>query len=394
MDSRSLRFVVHFLELAVAMAVGMFALDVLWAAILPAVGSRVDVYTVVMATDMALGMALWMVIRGRSWARILEMCVAVYVPFLILLPLFWAGAVSVGTLMLVGHVLLVPAIIMVMLWRRSEYTSSWRRDGRRRFLWVGALVLAFAVPPAVVGTVRAVTYLNGVYEPPADSAVPALLGQARPVHDPSRPTAVVLLGNEGANAGDSLAPYETLAATGAFNLYTVAPQRRLVTLTGGLDLVPDLSFAELDQRLGAAAPEVIVVPALPDATEPTSAALRGWLGRMHDNGATVISVCEGAAVVAAAGVLDGHGATTHWFRINGLEKRHPAVRWQRETRYVDDGDVISTGGVLSGIDGTLRYVERRLGIPAARDAASAVGWKFYSPASPRRCRTGRSDRAR
>ena len=58
---------------------------------------------------------------------------------------------------------------------------------------------------------------------------------AAPTHDPGKPTAVILLGSEGANAADVLAPYEVLASSGAFNLYTVAPQRQPVPLTGGLD---------------------------------------------------------------------------------------------------------------------------------------------------------------
>jgi hypothetical protein len=60
---------------------------------------------------------------------------------------------------------------------------------------------------------------------------------------------------------DVLAPYEVLASTGRFNLYTVAPQRQPVPLTGNLDLVPDLSLGQLDQRLPGG-PEVIVVPQL------------------------------------------------------------------------------------------------------------------------------------
>ena len=59
-----------------------------------------------------------------------------------------------------------------------------------------------------------------------------------PAHDPGKPTAVVLLGSEGANAADVLPPYEVLAATGAFNLYTVAPQRQPVPLTGGWTWFP------------------------------------------------------------------------------------------------------------------------------------------------------------
>jgi putative intracellular protease/amidase len=186
------------------------------------------------------------------------------------------------------------------------------------------------------------------------------------------------VGNQGANAADTLAPYETLAAGGMFNLYTVAPERRRVTLTGGLDLVPDLDFAGLEQRLAGRVADVVVVPAMPD----TDAALRNWLAGQAKAGALVLGVCQGAEVVAAAGLLDGHDATSHWFRIAGLEDRYPQVRWHRATRYVDDGNVITTGGVLSGIDGALRVIERMHGTRAAGAAATAVGWTHYSPGAP------------
>jgi putative intracellular protease/amidase len=125
--------------------------------------------------------------------------------------------------------------------------------------------------------------------------------------------------------------------------------------------------------------DVVLVPAMPDA----DAALRTWLAGQVRGGALVLGVCQGASVLAAAGVLDGHDATSHWFRIGGLEDRYPRVRWHRATRYVDDGNVITTGGVLSGIDGALRVIERLRGEPAASAAATAVGWTHYSPGVPR-----------
>jgi putative intracellular protease/amidase len=258
---------------------------------------------------------------------------------------------------------------------------AWRRT-MRTLLGIAALLAAFATPPAAIGGLRAISYLRGVYGEPAVTDVPAELRDVRPAYNAAKPTAVVLVSNAGANAADTLAPYETLAATGALNLYTVAPQRRLVTLTGGLDLVPDLDFAELAQLLAGRAPDLVLVPAVPDPTGDTSATLRAWLGRTARAGAVVLSICEGAKVVAEAGVMDGHTATSHWLRVSGLAERHPQVRWVRHVRYVDDGDLISTGGVLSGIDGALRYIERTLGGSAAAKAAADIGWTAYSPGTP------------
>src|SRR5690606_32055638 len=201
-----------------------------------------------------------------------------------------------------------------------------------------------------------------------------------PAHDPGRPTAVVVVGNGGANVADVLAPYEVLAGTGAFNVYVVAPERRPVTLLGGLDVLPDLSFAELDRRLEGAAPDVTVVPELLVADRydrPVIEWLRGTASRE-----LVLAVCSGARLVAAAGLLDGREATSHWYRLNEFGPDHPEVRWRRGIRYVDAGPVITTGGLLSSVDGSLRVVERLVGQDAAAEAARRVGWPGYSPGRP------------
>jgi transcriptional regulator GlxA family with amidase domain len=203
---------------------------------------------------------------------------------------------------------------------------------------------------------------------------------------------VILLGSEGANAADVLAPYEVLAATEAFNLYTVAPQRQPVPLTGNLDLVPDLSLGQLDQRLPTG-PEVIVVPQLSEVASglpPSVAPVIAWLQRQRAQGdPLLVSVCVGAEGPAEAGLLDGRPATSHWLGLIGLRRNYPQVGWQDGVTYVDDGDVISTAGVLSGVDGALRVIERMVGPAAAAKAARAVAWPAYHPGGPAAIRQSR-----
>jgi transcriptional regulator GlxA family with amidase domain len=247
---------------------------------------------------------------------------------------------------------------------------------------VAATVLVGLLVPVAVAAVEIAGATGEIYTARDPGAPPAPVVTAAPSHDPAKPTAVILLGSEGANAADVLAPFEVLAATGAFNLYTVAPQRRPVPMTGGLDVVPDLSFGQLDERLGAA-PDVIVVPQLsrvPSGLPPSVAPVIQWLRRQRTQGdPLLVSVCTGAEVLAAAGLLDGRPATSHWLGLLGLRRDYPAVRWQDGVRYVDDGDVITTAGVLSGVDGALRVIERLVGLPAAAQAAQAVAWPDYSP---------------
>ncbi|GAB2960229.1 hypothetical protein [Saccharothrix stipae] len=115
------RFARHALEMAVAMVAGMVVLEPVWSLAWPGLADVVTAHVLVMATNMSLGMAVWMRIRRHGWAGIAEMSAAMYVPFLVLLPLHWTGVLSAMALMTAGHVLMVPAMLGAMLRRRHEY---------------------------------------------------------------------------------------------------------------------------------------------------------------------------------------------------------------------------------------------------------------------------------
>lgn len=116
------RFTLHFLEMVVAMLVGMVALGPVWSFAWPGLSENMTAQVLVMATNMSLGMALWMKIRRHGWASIIEMSAAMYVPFLVLLPFYWADVMSGMALMGAGHVLMLPAMLIAMLRRRHEYS--------------------------------------------------------------------------------------------------------------------------------------------------------------------------------------------------------------------------------------------------------------------------------
>jgi hypothetical protein len=121
------RFVRHYLEMVVAMLIGMVALGPVWSFAFDRLGwsatlDRVEVGTLVMATDMALAMAAWMRFRKHRWAPIAEMSAAMYVPFVALLIPFWMGAIGEHAIHMAGHALMLPAMLAVMLLRRDEYS--------------------------------------------------------------------------------------------------------------------------------------------------------------------------------------------------------------------------------------------------------------------------------
>jgi transcriptional regulator GlxA family with amidase domain len=156
----------------------------------------------------------------------------------------------------------------------------------------------------------------------------------------------------------------------AFELYTVGETREPVEVTGGMDIVPDYTFAD------APVPHVVVVGAQMGAKE-----LPGWLRSAHAKGAVVLSVCTGAFKVAQAGLLDGLSATTHHDFYDRFAEQHPKVKLVKSARYVEAAPTIFTaGGLTSGIDAALHLVDLYFGRETAQRTATYMeyesnGWK-------------------
>ncbi|WP_436699004.1 hypothetical protein [Nocardioides sp. BYT-33-1] len=129
------RFALHYGEMIAAMLIGMMLLWPVWTLATGAAdGSSwlrsASVESLVMATTMALPMAGWMRFRGHRWAPITEMCAVMYVGFAIALPLYWAGVLDAGGLMLIGHVAMFVLMLAAMAWRWEEYAGCHSRRAR------------------------------------------------------------------------------------------------------------------------------------------------------------------------------------------------------------------------------------------------------------------------
>src|SRR5918997_4183902 len=236
-------------------------------------------------------------------------------------------------------------------------------------------LLAFVVPPVLISVTGVKAGLADRYEgPPAAARVQAAELPAPPGHDPDKPTAVVLLSNRGSEVTDVLGPYEVLSESGAFNVYAAAPKREAATLSGGLDVQPQLTFAELDRRLEGEDPDVVVVPAMWDVGSPGHRPVAEWLKEHAEGTGTLMSVCDGAEVLADAGLLDGRRATANWANISRWEGRYPDAEWERGLRYVEDGNVTTSAGVTSGTSATLRVVSGYVGEEAAAGLARKIGY--------------------
>ncbi|MDQ2847659.1 MAG: helix-turn-helix domain-containing protein [Actinomycetota bacterium] len=110
--------------------------------------------------------------------------------------------------------------------------------------------------------------------------------------------------------------------------------------------------------------DLVAVPACPvDNEQP--AELLDALRTVQDAGATVLSVCSGAFVLGAAGLLDDRPCTTHWRYADALADRFPLAKIDCDVLFVDDGNLITSAGTAAGIDACLHYVRRELGSAVA-----------------------------
>ncbi|MGC4746274.1 hypothetical protein ACLQ28_11490 [Micromonospora sp. DT201] len=126
------RLLRHLGEMALAMVAGMLLLGGLWDAAGAALGlagplSRPDVAALVMATNMTIGMTVWMRYRAHHWRGVGAMAAAMYVPFLLLLVPLWAGLLDADALLLGGHLLMVPAMVLVAVRHRHDPPVAVRR---------------------------------------------------------------------------------------------------------------------------------------------------------------------------------------------------------------------------------------------------------------------------
>lgn len=107
--------------------------------------------------------------------------------------------------------------------------------------------------------------------------------------------------------------------------------------------------------------DTIVIPGWRDADEAPPPALLEAIRAAHRRGARLCSICSGVFVLAAAGVLDGQRATTHWRYADKLARRYPGITVQPDHLYVDTGQIITAAGSAAGIDMLLHVVRRDYG---------------------------------
>ncbi|MFF1798841.1 DJ-1/PfpI family protein [Kitasatospora sp. NPDC086009] len=134
-------------------------------------------------------------------------------------------------------------------------------------------------------------------------------------------------------------------------------------VVGGFDIVVHHGLDRLRYA------DTVIVPGVADVRREVAPAVLDALRDAHARGARVVSICSGAFALAAAGLLDGKEATTHWRHARLLQERHPAVAVDASVLYVDHGSVVTAAGTAAGIDVCLHLVRTDHGADVAARVA-------------------------
>ncbi len=167
---------------------------------------------------------------------------------------------------------------------------------------------------------------------------------------------------DGVQIIDYTAPYEIFGQQD-LNVYTVAASTKAISTSMNMSVNPAYSFQN------APKPYILVVPGGNVDPHVNNPEVIHWIQSQAQQAEYVLSVCNGAFFLAKAGLLDGLSATTFHNLIRDLRTAAPKTKVVSDKRYVDNGKIITTAGLSSGIDGSLYLISKIFGMDRARELA-------------------------
>jgi transcriptional regulator GlxA family with amidase domain len=181
---------------------------------------------------------------------------------------------------------------------------------------------------------------------------------------------------------DFCGPFEVFAATrlnearrreelSPFEIWLVAETNAPIVTSGGMQVLPNHTFKTCPRL------DILVVPGgWGTRRELNNPAMLAWLRLRAPEVETLTSVCTGAMLLGAAGLLDGRRATTHWRSLDWMRESFPAVTVEYDQHVVEDGRVITSAGIAAGIDLALKVVARDCGEAVARATAKHLEYPY------------------
>lgn len=183
---------------------------------------------------------------------------------------------------------------------------------------------------------------------------------------------------DGVEVLDFAGPYEVFTcaarvhggATPPFRVLTIGRESAMLRARAGLTVLPEADFAS------AGPLDVLLLPGGVVDAELARPEVIDWIARGHGARAITASICNGALLLAATGLLDGLPATTHWADLAELRERYPAVQVRDDQRWIDNGRLLTSGGISAGIDLSLHLVERLAGRALALQTAHRMEYHW------------------
>ena len=209
---------------------------------------------------------------------------------------------------------------------------------------------------------------GGPAQPVAQAEMDAMLTALRPPKR-ARPLIAIVGINDATETTDYLMPTGIRRRADIADVVTLATQPGSVRLYPALTVEPDATIADFDARHPEGA-DYVIVPAMSRDDDPAALA---WIRGQAGKGAIIIGVCVGAKVVAAAGLLDGRRATTHWYVLKEMLRRNPAIAYVPDRRMVVDRGVATTTGIAASMPMVLTLIEAIAGRPKAEAVAQELG---------------------
>ena len=198
---------------------------------------------------------------------------------------------------------------------------------------------------------------------------------------PPEPSTVGILIFDDVEVLDFCGPFEVLASARSigsegddgrlYRVLTIAERPETVRCRGDLLVQPHHTIVDHPPL------NILVVPGgRGTRRERQNRTLLDWIAAQDTQTSLTTSVCTGSFLLAAAGLLDGRRATTHWASIDWLREHHPAVDVRADERVVDEGHLVTSAGVSAGIDMALHLLERLHGRDVAEETARGMEYDW------------------
>ncbi|WP_019506762.1 DJ-1/PfpI family protein [Pleurocapsa sp. PCC 7319] len=172
---------------------------------------------------------------------------------------------------------------------------------------------------------------------------------------------------------DFAGPYEVFSKASKgneklFEVKTIGETGEIISARNGLKVLPDLSYQ--NEPIS----DILIVPGGYGAEEIEikNPVMIEWLQSQENKVEILASVCTGALLLAEAGILDNKKATTHWMDYDRLEKEYPKVEVVRGVKFVDEGHILTSGGISAGINMSFYIIKRLFGAKVVKDLAKRM----------------------